>query len=120
VTGVQTCALPISSVQNIAYQTRKSLYSDEKIRIADKLSSYIPNNASIFLNIGTSTEEVARSLKKTKNGLRVITNNLNVASILSDKEDFQVIVAGGILRSRDMGLTGETTIGFIRQFKVDF
>jgi len=109
-----------SSVQNIAYQTRKSLYSDEKIRIADKLTSYIPNNASLFLNIGTSTEEVARSLKKTKNGLRVITNNLNVASILSDKEDFQVIVAGGILRSRDMGLTGETTIGFIRQFKVDF
>lgn len=109
-----------SSVQNIAYQTRKSLYSEEKIRIADKVSSFIPNNASIFLNIGTSTEEVARALKKTKNGLRVITNNLNVASILSDKEDFQVIVAGGILRSRDMGLTGETTIGFIRQFKVDF
>ncbi len=109
-----------SSVKNIAYQTRKTLYSEEKIRIADKLSEFIPDNASLFLNIGTSTEEVARSLKKTKSGLRIITNNLNVASILRDKEDFEVIVAGGVLRGKDMGLTGEATIGFIRQFKVDF
>ena len=109
-----------SSVKNIAYQTRKTLYSEEKIRIADKLAEFIPDNASLFLNIGTSTEEVARALEKTKKGLRVITNNLNVASILRDKEDFEVIVAGGVLRGRDMGLTGEATIGFIRQFKVDF
>lgn len=109
-----------SSVQNISYSTRKSLYSEEKIRIAEKISSYIPNRASIFLNIGTSTEEVARSLKRHRQGLRVITNNLNVASILGAKEDFEVIVAGGLVRSRDMGITGEATIDFIRQFKVDF
>lgn len=109
-----------STVQNIAYQTRKHLYSEEKIRIAEKLSGFIPNHASIFLNIGTSTEEVARILKKTKKGLRVITNNLNVAYMLGDKEDFEVIVAGGLVRSRDMGITSESTIDFIRQFKVDF
>jgi DeoR family glycerol-3-phosphate regulon repressor len=109
-----------SSVKNIAYQTRKNLYPEEKIRIADRLAAFIPDNASLFLNIGTSTEEVARSLKKSKTGLRIITNNLNVASILCDKEDFEVIVAGGVVRSKDMGITGEATIGFIRQFKVDF
>ncbi len=46
--------------------------------------------------------------------------NLNVASILGGKKDFEVIVAGGLVRSRDMGITGEATIDFIRQFKVDF
>ena len=109
-----------SSVQNISYTTRKKMYSEEKIRIAEKIVEYIPNHASIFLNIGTSTEEVARRLKKTKRGLRVITNNLNVAAILGGKEDFEVIIAGGVVRSRDMGITGEATIDFIRQFKVDF
>ena len=30
-----------------------------------------------------------------------------------------MIVAGGVLRSRDRGIVGEATVDFIRQFKVD-
>ena len=52
-------------------------------------------------------------------GLRVITNNLNVAAILSDNPDCEVIVAGGLVRSRDRGIIGEATVEFIRQFRVD-
>ena len=52
-------------------------------------------------------------------GLRVITNNLNVAAILSGNTDCEVIVAGGVVRSRDRGIVGEATVDFIRQFKVD-
>jgi len=51
--------------------------------------------------------------------LRVITNNLNVAAILSDNPDCEVIVAGGVVRSRDRGIIGEATVDFIQQFKVD-
>jgi DeoR family transcriptional regulator, glycerol-3-phosphate regulon repressor len=52
-------------------------------------------------------------------GLRVITNNLNVANILADNPDCEVIVAGGAVRSRDRAIVGEATMDFIRQFKVD-
>lgn len=52
--------------------------------------------------------------------LRVITNNLNVATILSTNDDFELIVAGGLVRHRDGGLIGESTIDFIQQFRVDF
>ena len=52
-------------------------------------------------------------------GLRVITNNLNVAAILSRNPDFEVIVAGGVVRARDRGIVGEAAVDFIRQFKVD-
>ena len=38
---------------------------------------------------------------------------------MSKKEDFEVIVTGGIVRSRDQGITGEAAVTFIRQFKVD-
>jgi len=31
-----------------------------------------------------------------------------------------VIVAGGVVRSRDRGIVGETTIDFLGQFKADF
>ena len=74
--------------------------------------------ASLFINIGTTTEEVAKALHEHK-GLSVVTNNLNVALILSHKPDFRVIVAGGLVRARDQGIIGELTIDLIRQFKVD-
>ena len=34
--------------------------------------------------------------------------------------DCEIIVTGGVVRSRDRGVIGEATIDFIRQFKVDF
>ena len=49
----------------------------------------------------------------------MITNNLNVAAILSDHPDCELIVAGGVVRARDRGIIGEATVDFIRQFKVD-
>jgi DeoR family glycerol-3-phosphate regulon repressor len=51
--------------------------------------------------------------------LRVITNNLNVAAILCGNPECEVIVAGGMVRSRDRGIIGEPAVDFIRQFKVD-
>ena len=48
-----------------------------------------------------------------------ITNNLNVARILADNPDCEVIVTGGVVRHRDRGIVGEATVDFIRQFKVD-
>jgi DeoR family glycerol-3-phosphate regulon repressor len=108
-----------SSVQNLAYQTRQVLWQREKQAIARRAAAEIPDEASLFLNIGTTTEEVAKALLDHR-GLRVITNNLNVASILSSKPDFEVIVAGGLVRARDRGIVGEATIDLIGQFKLDF
>jgi len=108
-----------SSVENVAYTARKVLCLPEKRRIAQLLAKQIHDYASLFIDIGTTTEEVANALIHHK-GLRVITNNLNVATILSENESFEVIVAGGVVRNRDRGITGKATIDFIQQFKVDF
>jgi len=108
-----------SSVENVAYSTRKMFALPGKIQIARLVARHIPDEASLFLDIGTTTEEVAKALL-SHDRLRVITNNLNVAVIMSDNEKFEVIVTGGAVRGRDRGLTGEATIDFIRQFKFDF
>ncbi len=110
---------PASSTENVAYSERKVLCLPEKQRIAKVLASHIPNHASMFINIGTTTEEIAKALKHHKR-LRIITNNLNVAAIMSGNENFEVIIAGGLLRHKDCGIIGEATIDFIRQFKVDY
>lgn len=111
-------AMP-SSTENIEYDTRQVLHYAEKQRIATQVAEYIPDHASIFLNLGTTTEEVARKLCDHK-GLRIITNNLNVAAMMGRVDGFEVIIAGGVVRSRDLGITGEATIDFIREFKVDY
>lgn len=108
-----------SSTVNTAYHTRKTLNADAKQRIAECVAAQIPDRASLFINIGTSNEMVAEALRGHQ-GLEVITNNLNVAAILQHKEDFNVIIAGGQVRSRDGGIIGEATIDFINQFKVDY
>ena len=49
----------------------------------------------------------------------VVTNNMNVASILSENSDSQIILTGGRLRRADNGLVGTGAIEAIRQFKFD-
>jgi DeoR family glycerol-3-phosphate regulon repressor len=110
--------LPSSTTENIGYRQRQALQADEKARIARAVAERVPNHCSLIINIGTSTEAVARELMQHR-GLRVITNNLNVAAILADNPDCEVIIAGGVVRSRDHGIVGEATVDFIRLFKVD-
>lgn len=108
-----------SSTENVAYNERKVLCFHEKQKIAQIIARQIPDHASLFINIGTTTEAIAQALGQHRR-LRVITNNLNVATILSANENFEVIVAGGLVRQRDCGIIGEATIDFIQQFKVDY
>ena len=39
---------------------------------------------------------------------------------MSTKDDFKIIIAGGVVRNRDGGVMGEATIDFVSQFKVDY
>jgi DeoR family glycerol-3-phosphate regulon repressor len=86
--------------------------------MAVQVAKMVPNGSSVFINIGTSTEMVARALLQ-HSGLRVVTNNIHVASILSVNEDFQVIIAAGEVRHSDGGIVGEATCDFISQFNMD-
>lgn len=108
-----------SGVSNIGYGDRRSLNRDIKLRIARRTARLIPDNASLFLNIGTTTEAVAHALQDHQN-LMVVTNNLNVANILAANPSCDVVVAGGTLRRSDGGLVGDLAALAIDRFKVDF
>jgi DeoR family glycerol-3-phosphate regulon repressor len=107
-----------SSVANIGYEDRRGLHDEAKDDIARRCARAISDGTSLFLNIGTSTEAVARALLHHQN-IMVVTNNLNVANILAANSDCQVIVVGGTLRRSDGGLVGNIAIDTIEQFKVD-
>ena len=110
--------VPSSTTENIAHRQREALHAEGKQRIARAVAARIPNGSSLLINLGTTTEAIARELLQHQ-GLRVITNNLNVATILADNRDCEVIVTGGVVRHRDRGIVGAAAVDLIRQFKVD-
>jgi DeoR family transcriptional regulator, glycerol-3-phosphate regulon repressor len=111
-------AMLSSGVENVAYEARRQIAATEKQSIGQLAASLIPNNCSLFINIGTTTEEVARALVHHE-GLLVITNNIHVATMLSPVPKIEVIVVGGMVRKTDGGIVGEAAVDAIKQFKVD-
>lgn len=108
-----------SSVENMSYEARRMLASVQKQAIGKAVAGIIPDDASLFVNIGTTTEAVAQALLQHQR-LLVITNNINVASLMRPYPQNKVIIASGEVRSSDGGVIGESAVDFIKQFKVDF
>lgn len=108
-----------SGVVNILYDERRRLNEDGKKAIAEMCARAIPDGASVFMNIGTSTEAVAHALMDHEN-LLVVTNNMNIANILAGNQSCEIFLTGGVLRRSDGGLVGGLTADMVKQFKFDF
>ena len=107
-----------SSVENRDYADRRVTLSAEKGRIGRLAASRIPSHCSVFVDIGTTPEAVARELT-AHHDLSIVTNNLNVALSLSQATDFRIVVAGGTVRNRDGAVLGQMTLDTLGQFRVD-
>ncbi|MGX5667710.1 DeoR/GlpR transcriptional regulator [Rhizobium daejeonense] len=105
--------------ENVKYEARRSIAASEKQAIGRAAAALIPDNSSLFINIGTTTEAVGEALIDHRE-LMVITNNINVANRLRVFPSIEVVIAGGVVRGSDGGIVGEAAVDFIRQFKVDF
>lgn len=111
-------AVVASGVENLAYEARKLVAQSNKRRIGEAAAGLIPDHSSLFINLGTTTEEVAQALVG-HTGLLVITNNINVANLLYRNSSINVVIAGGTIRPTDGGVVGQMAADAIRQFKVD-
>ena len=112
-------AVLAARVSNVAYAERRIVSAREKQAIGVRTAQMIPDGCSVILNIGTTTEEVARALVDRRD-LVVITNNLNVVGILSGTPGKEIIIAGGVVRQSDGAIVGDEAVEFIRKFRADF
>lgn len=108
-----------SGIENMEYEARRRIAADEKQGIGRAAAALVPDNASLFINIGTTTEAVSEALGDHK-GLMVITNNINVANRMRVQPSIEVVIAGGVVRGSDGGVVGEAAVDFFRQFKADY
>jgi len=118
-TRIHGGALFPSGIENVEYEARRKIAATEKEAIGRAAAALIPDNASLFINIGTTTEAVSNALLD-HTGLMVITNNINVANRMRVYPSIEVVIAGGVVRGSDGGVVGEAAVDFIKQFKVDY
>ena len=108
-----------SSVFNSNYIDRRNDFSKEKDAIARKIAELMPDRSSVFLTPGTTMLAVARALIK-RTDLKIITNNVEAAQILVQQERFDVILIGGHLEARNMGVGGTTALNAVREYRADY
>jgi len=108
----------LAGVEYTSFEARKHMAAKEKDIIGKAIAQLIPNNIVLMLNIGTTTAAVAQQLKHHA-GLKIITDNVNIANDLRTFSGINVMVPGGSVRRSDGAIIGEAAVEFLSQFRAD-
>ena len=96
---------------------RSSEHQAAKAAIGQHVASQlIEDGTSVALDTGTTTVEIARALRGRK--ITVVTPSLPVINELAGTET-AVLVIGGLLRGRELGMVGPVADQTTRQFHCD-
>lgn len=102
----------------LGYAHKQTLAAPAKDRIGAAAAALVQDGASVFLDVGTTVEAVARILRD-KRGLRVFTSSLPAAMLLAGHDSTEVFVTGGVVRGADGSLVGDSVTQAIAGLRVD-
>jgi len=92
-----------------AFEKRRQRHLAEKRRLGAEAAQRVRSGQTVFLDTGTTTLEVARSLVARALPCRVATSSLVVASILWGRPPVELILLGGRVRQGSPDLVGPGT-----------
>jgi DeoR family fructose operon transcriptional repressor len=98
--------------------TRSERLVTEKERIAKAALDEVPNEGAIVIDAGTTTLRLAELLP-TDRELTVVTNSLQVGTIVSSRRNITTYIVGGRIRGRTMANTGEWALQSLKGLFVD-
>ena len=101
---------------NISEKSQRNFH--EKQLIGKKAAAMVEEGDTIMLDSGTTTTSMAKYLTK-HNNITVITNALNIAVMLAEFPEINVIVPGGILRKKSLSLVGASAEESFRNYFCD-
>ena len=110
---IRTIGGAMQASQEVPFAAKQSSLLQEKERIAASAARLVREGDVVCLTGGTTTYLIARALKRHR-GITIVTNAVNIAAELADAEDVQVVVTGGVMRSKSYELIGplaESVIG---------
>jgi len=108
----------IDGSANMPYAARSVLNLEAKQAIARATAALVPDGATVFISIGTTPALVAHALAD-REGLTVVTNNLNAALALSGNGAHRIILPGGELRLPDLDILGPAALEMFAAYRAD-
>jgi DeoR family transcriptional regulator of aga operon len=113
-------ALPPPDDANHPLTVKQHQNHAQKVRIAQAAAELIHDGETIILDSGTTTEEIARQIRRLDFvGINVITNALNIALVLIDVPFVRLIMPGGILRRESKSLSGHMAEAAMANLQAD-
>lgn len=93
------------SAGEASFREKQGVLWEEKLQIAEKAASLVEEGDIVGLTGGTTTFLISKALKH-KTNITVVTNAVNIAMELADSEAIQVVLTGGVMRSKSYELCG--------------
>jgi DeoR family transcriptional regulator of aga operon len=93
-------------------------HQEEKKRIAAAAAALVADGTVVGLTGGTTTTEVARSLRDRR-GITVVTNALNIAAELAVRPNLKLLVTGGVARPESYELVGPLADRTLDEVNID-
>ena len=104
--------------QTISYVERKTLQVEAKSAVGRAAAALVKSGQLLFLDGGTTTLQVARSIPKSCR-LTVVTNSPPIAAELNEHPMVEIILLGGRLLKESQVVVGQETVEQIQQFRAD-
>jgi len=110
----------------LRYKTAR--HAPEKQRIGRAAAALVAPGASVALNGGTTTSEVARALATRPDlqdgtgapAVTVVTNAMNIANELAVRPNVKIVVTGGVTRGQSYELIGPFATLVLSQLSLDW
>jgi DeoR family fructose operon transcriptional repressor len=99
-------------------EARDVILTAEKDRIAKAAVAELPEEGAIFLDAGTTTSRFAAELPRDRE-LTVVTNAVNLLTVLAARPNLTVLMVGGRLRSRTLATVDAWAIEALRRTYID-
>ena len=94
--------------------------TEEKRRIAEHTLSLLKDEDSIAIDTGTTCQAFASALVNADlKNIHILTHDLQIAIMLSERSDFKVTILGGMVRNHFQYAAGESVIREMSKYSVD-
>lgn len=104
--------MSVTSRNEPPHSERETVASDQKREIAATVAPLIPDDATVFLDLGTTVEALARAIPATFSGT-IITSSLRAVATLAHLPHAEILVSGGKLRKSELSLSGSVATSFL-------
>ena len=107
------------NLERHVYEMRLNVHSREKTELAKLAADIVSEGQTVAMGSGSTTVEIAKFMAVNYNRLIIITNDLDIVRIFSHKEDFRIIIPGGLIDIEENAVYGERCEEELSKYNAD-